>query len=282
MRIAVTYENGQVFQHFGHTQEFKIYEVENGKVVSSEIIGSDGQGHGALAGLLSNKSIDVLICGGIGGGAQAALSEQGIELCAGASGDVDAAVEAYLKGELVNSGVNCNHHGEGHTCGDHEEGHSCGDHSSCGGCHSKPEFEGKNVGKTCRTHYRGTFNDGTQFDSSYDRGEPLEFVCGAGMMIKGFDKAVANMEVGDKVDIHLMPEEAYGQRDEEAVFTVEIAQLPGSEELVVDQQVYLQDPYGRPFPVKVVAKDDKTITLDANHEMAGKELNFTIELVEVK
>ena len=282
MRIAVTYENGQVFQHFGHTQEFKIYEVEDGKVVSSEIIGSDGQGHGALAGLLSNKSIDVLICGGIGGGAQAALSEQGIELCAGASGDVDAAVEAYLKGELVNSGVNCNHHGEGHTCGDHEDGHSCGDHSSCGGCHSKPEFEGKNVGKTCRTHYRGTFNDGTQFDSSYDRGEPLEFVCGAGMMIKGFDKAVANMEVGDKVDIHLMPEEAYGQRDEEAVFTVEISQLPGSEELVVDQQVYLQDPYGRPFPVKVVAKDDKTITLDANHEMAGKELNFTIELVEVK
>lgn len=282
MRIAVTYENGQVFQHFGHTQEFKVYEVEDGKVVSSEIIGSDGQGHGALAGLLSNKSIDVLICGGIGGGAQAALSEQGIELCAGASGDVDAAVEAYLKGELVNSGVNCNHHGEGHTCGDHEDGHSCGDHSSCGGCHSKPEFEGKNVGKTCKTHYRGTFNDGTQFDSSYDRGEPLEFVCGAGMMIKGFDKAVANMEVGDKVDIHLMPEEAYGQRDEEAVFTVEIAQLPGSEELVVDQQVYLQDPYGRPFPVKVVAKDDKTITLDANHEMAGKELNFTIELVEVK
>lgn len=282
MRIAVTYENGQVFQHFGHTQEFKVYEVEDGKVVSSEIIGSDGQGHGALAGLLSNKSIDVLICGGIGGGAQAALSEQGIELCAGASGDVDAAVEAYLKGELVNSGVNCNHHGEGHTCGDHEDGHSCGDHSSCDGCHSKPEFEGKNVGKTCRTHYRGTFNDGTQFDSSYDRGEPLEFVCGAGMMIKGFDKAVANMEVGDKVNIHLMPEEAYGQRDEEAVFTVEIAQLPGSEELVVDQQVYLQDPYGRPFPVKVVAKDDKTITLDANHEMAGKELNFTIELVEVK
>ncbi|MBE5916346.1 MAG: peptidylprolyl isomerase [Pseudobutyrivibrio ruminis] len=276
MRIAVTYENGQVFQHFGHTQEFKIYEVEDGKVVSSEIIGSDGQGHGALAGLLSNKSIDVLICGGIGGGAQAALSEQGIELCAGASGDVDATVEAYLKGELVNSGVNCNHHGEGHTCGDHEEGHSCG------GCHSKPEFEGKNVGRTCRTHYRGTFNDGTQFDSSYDRGEPLEFVCGAGMMIKGFDKAVANMEVGQKVDIHLMPEEAYGQRDEEAVFTVEISQLPGSEELVVDQQVYLQDPYGRPFPVKVVAKDEKTITLDANHEMAGKELNFTIELVEVK
>ncbi len=282
MRIAVTYENGQVFQHFGHTEQFKVFEVEDGKVVSSEIIGSDGQGHGALASLLSNKSIDVLICGGIGGGAQAALSENGIELCAGASGDVDAAVEAYLKGELINSGVNCNHHGEGHTCGGHEEGHSCGGHSGCGGCHSELEFEGKNVGKTCRTHYRGTFNDGTQFDSSYDRGEPLEFVCGAGMMIKGFDKVVANMEVGEKVDVHLMPEEAYGQRDEDAVITLEIAQLPGSEDLVVDQQVYLQDPYGRPFPVKVVAKNDTEITLDANHEMAGKELNFTIELVEVK
>lgn len=281
MRIAVTYENGQVFQHFGHTEQFKVYEVENGKVVSSEIIGSDGQGHGALAGLLSNKSIDVLICGGIGGGAQAALSEQGIELCAGASGDVDAAVGAYLKGELINSGVNCNHHGEGHTCGDHEDGHNCGGHSGCGGCHSEQEITGKNVGKTCRTHYRGTFNDGTQFDSSYDRGEPLEFVCGAGMMIKGFDKAVANMEVGEKVDIHLMPEEAYGQPDEDAIFTVEIAQLPGSEELEVGQQVYLQDPYGRPFPVKVVAKDENNITLDANHEMAGKELNFAIELVEV-
>ena len=81
--------------------------------------------------------------------------------------------------------------------------------------------------------------------------------------------------------IHLMPEEAYGMPNEDAIFTVEIAQLPGSEELQVDQQVYLQDPTGRPFPVRVVAKDEKTITLDANHEMAGKELNFTIELVEV-
>ena len=82
---------------------------------------------------------------------------------------------------------------------------------------------GRNVGKTCRTHYRGTFNDGTQFDSSYDRGEPLEFVCGAGQMIKGFDAAVANMEVGQIVDIHLMPEEAYGMPDPEAIFTLEIA-----------------------------------------------------------
>ena len=146
---------------------------------------------------------------------------------------------------------------------------------------NETKIEGKNVGKTCKTHYRGTFNDGTQFDSSYDRGEPLEFVCGAGMMIKGFDAAVANMEVGEKVDVHLMPEEAYGEADPEAIFTIELAQLPGSEDLEAGQQVYLQNAYGQPFPVKVVEKHEETITFDANHEMAGKELNFTIELVEV-
>ena len=141
---------------------------------------------------------------------------------------------------------------------------------------------GRNVGKTCRTHYKGTFNDGTQFDSSYDRGEPLECVCGAGQMIKGFDAAVADMEVGEVKEIHLMPEEAYGQPDPQAIFELEIAQLPGSENLEVGQQVYLSNQYGQPFPVKVIAKEEKTITFDANHEMAGKELNFKIELVEVK
>ena len=87
MRIAVAYENGNVFQHFGHTETFKVYEVENGKIVNFSIVGSNGTGHGALAGLLNDKGIDMLICGGIGGGAQAALSEKGIELCAGASGN---------------------------------------------------------------------------------------------------------------------------------------------------------------------------------------------------
>jgi FKBP-type peptidyl-prolyl cis-trans isomerase 2 len=277
MRIAVTYENGQVFQHFGHTEEFKIYEIEDGKVISTEIIGSNGSGHSALAALLDERKIDVLICGGIGGGAQAALAERGIELCAGADGNADQAVEAYLRGELVNTGANCNHHGEGHSCHDHGCGeHDCGN----GDCHA--EQKGKNIGKTCRTHYRGTFNDGTQFDSSYDRGEPLEFVCGAGMMIKGFDAAVADMDVGQVVDIHLTPAEAYGEVDPAAIFTVETARLPGAEELTVGQRVYLQDQYGRPIPVAVAAKDEKTITFDANHEMAGKELNFRIELVEVK
>ena len=291
MKIAATYDNGNIFQHFGKTEFFKVYEVEDNKVVSSEVIGSNGTGHGALAGLLAEQGISVLICGGIGGGAQSALAEAGIELCSGAQGDADTAVDANLKGELVSTGVNCDHHHQedGHSCGSHENGHSCGGHEdghSCGGCGggcgSQPSITGPNVGKTCRTHYRGTFNDGTQFDSSYDRGEPLEFICGAGQMIKGFDAAVANMEVGQVVDVHLMPEEAYGMPNPDAIFTLEIEQLPGAEDLTVGQQVYLSNQYGQPFPVKVNAKDEKTITFDANHEMAGKELNFRIELVEVK
>ena len=286
MKIAVTYDNGNVFQHFGKTEFFKVYEVEDNKVVSSEVIGSNGVGHGALAGLLADQAVDVLICGGIGGGAQAALEEAGVELCAGAEGDTDQAVEVYLRGELISSGANCDHHHheEGHSCGGHEEGHSCGGGcgESCGGGCGQPALTGRNVGKTCRTHYRGTFNDGTQFDSSYDRGEPLEFICGAGQMIRGFDAAVADMEVGQVVDVHLMPEEAYGMPDPNAVFTLEIAQLPGSEDLQAGQRVYLSNQYGQPFPVKVAAKDETTITFDANHEMAGKELNFRIELVEVK
>lgn len=281
MKIAVTYDNGNIFQHFGKTEFFKVYEVNDNQVVSSEVIGSNGSGHGALADLLAGQSIDVLICGGIGGGAQDALQAADIEVCSGAQGDTDQAVEAYLKGELVSSGVNCDHHHEdGHSCGGHEDGHTCG---NCGGgCGSAPALTGRNVGKTCRTHYKGTFNDGTQFDSSYDRGEPLEFVCGAGQMIRGFDAAVADMEVGQEIDIHLMPEEAYGMPNPNAILTLEIAQLPGSEDLEVGQQAYLTNQYGQPFPVKVTAKDEKIITLDANHEMAGKELNFHIELVEVK
>ena len=275
MRIAVTYDNGEIFQHFGHTEAFKIYEVDDGKIVSSQIIDSNGSGHSALAGLLENNSIDVLICGGIGGGAVAALTERGLELCSGASGDADEAVEAYLRGELVSTGVNCDHHGAEHNCSGHDDG-------GCGNCHDESNKRGKNVGKTCRTHYRGTFNDGTQFDSSYDRGEPLEFVCGAGMMIPGYDAAVADMDVGEIVNIHLMPFEAYGEPDPRAILTVEISRMPGAESLSVGDQVYLQNVQGQPVPVRVTARDDVTITFDANHEMAGKELNFTIELVDVR
>lgn len=131
MKIAVTYENGQVFQHFGHTQQFKIYEVAGDKITGTEVIDTNGNGHGALAGFLMQRGVDTLICGGIGGGAQMALAAAGIRLYGGVSGDADAAVNALLAGSLgYNPDVRCDHHdhGEGgHTCGDH----GCGHHS----CH---------------------------------------------------------------------------------------------------------------------------------------------------
>ncbi|NBI72044.1 DUF134 domain-containing protein [Clostridiaceae bacterium] len=131
MKIAVTYENGTVFQHFGHTEQFKLYEVENGAVSHTEIVDTNGSGHGALAGFLLGKGVDTLICGGIGGGAQMALKDAGIRLFGGVSGDADAAVNALLSDSLAfNPDVACNHHehSHGHSC----HSHGCGEHS----CHS--------------------------------------------------------------------------------------------------------------------------------------------------
>ena len=128
MRIAVTYEDGMIFQHFGHTEQFKIYEVEDGKVVSAQVLDTNGSGHGALAVLLSDNKVDVLICGGIGGGAQVALAEAGIKLYGGVAGEADKAVEALLQNSLeFNHDVKCNHHGE-----EHEHHGNCGS----GGCGS--------------------------------------------------------------------------------------------------------------------------------------------------
>ena len=134
MRIAVTYENGNIFQHFGHTEQFKVYDVQDGKILAAQVVDTNGSGHGALAGVLTALNADVLICGGIGGGAQMALAAAGIQLFGGVSGSADAAVQALLAGELLyNPNVKCNHHdhhhGEGHTCGDHGcgSGH-CGHH----------------------------------------------------------------------------------------------------------------------------------------------------------
>lgn len=133
MRIAVTYENNEIFQHFGHTGAFKIYDAEDKRIVSSRVVSTNGSGHGALAMMLKALEVDVLICGGIGGGAQMALNEANIRLCGGVSGNADEAVEAFLSGSLdYNPNVRCSHHGEhphhgGHTCGDH----GCGSH----GCH---------------------------------------------------------------------------------------------------------------------------------------------------
>ena len=135
MKIAVTYENGNVFQHFGHTEQFKLYDVQDGKVVSSQVVDTNGSGHGALAGFLAAHQVEALICGGIGGGAQMALAQAGIRLYAGCSGDADTRVAELLAGSLVSAAeATCDHHhGEDHECGDHgcgrhghEEGHTCG------------------------------------------------------------------------------------------------------------------------------------------------------------
>ena len=155
MKIAVTYENGNIFGHFGHTQQFKLYDVQDGKVVASLVVDTMGSGHGALAGFLAAHGVDTLICGGIGGGAQAALAQAGVELVAGAlgggaqmalanagirlyggvTGSADAAVQALLDGRLAfDPDVHCDHHdhhGEGHSCGSHEGG--CHSHEGCHG-----------------------------------------------------------------------------------------------------------------------------------------------------
>ena len=139
-----------------------------------------------------------------------------------------------------------------------------------------------NEGKSVKVHYTGTLDDGTKFDSSYDRDEPLAFTCMAGQMIPGFDRAVKDMEIGETVNVHLEPADAYGEPDPEAIQTLPIAQLPGSEELEVGQTVFLSGPMGQPFKALVADKTDTDITFDMNHELAGKALNFEITLLEAK
>ena len=122
MRVAITHENGEIYQHFGHTAEFKVYDIENDNIIHSEVIATNGSGHGALADLLNELNANVLICGGIGGCALAALNEYGIDLYAGIQGNTDDVIKSFLAGELPQvKTANCSHHehahGEGHTCG---------------------------------------------------------------------------------------------------------------------------------------------------------------------
>jgi predicted Fe-Mo cluster-binding NifX family protein len=132
MRIAVTYENGEIFQHFGHTEQFKVYDVENGKITGEQVIDTNGSGHGALAGFLQAAKVDALICGGIGMGAQMALADVGIKLYAGVQGSADAAAKALAEGTLAyDPDAHCDHHGHDHGhCGHHhgEHAHHCGEH----------------------------------------------------------------------------------------------------------------------------------------------------------
>lgn len=131
MKIAVTYENGQVYQHFGHTEQFKFYEAEGLQVVKAEIVDVKGRGHGTLADFLARRGVEVLICGGIGPGAQNTLAESGIRLYGGVTGAVDEAVKALLENRLTyDPAVHCTHHGEDHTCGHGGSEHGC----SGGGC----------------------------------------------------------------------------------------------------------------------------------------------------
>ena len=128
MKLAVTYENGQVFQHFGHCRQFKLYTVEDGRIIASEVVDTNGSGHGALAGFLQAKGIDTLICGGIGGGARTALAQAGIALYPGVTGDADRQAEALVAGTLryQPDAVCAHHHGEsengGHACHEHKIG----------------------------------------------------------------------------------------------------------------------------------------------------------------
>lgn len=131
MRIAVTYKNGEIFQHFGHTEAFKIYDAENGVITNSYVAETKGSGHGALAGMLSEMGVDFLICGGIGGGAQMALAQAGILIYGGVQGEADKAVEALLTDSLsYDPEAKCDHHGQ-----EHGEGHTCGEHGCGGNCH---------------------------------------------------------------------------------------------------------------------------------------------------
>ena len=139
-----------------------------------------------------------------------------------------------------------------------------------------------NKGKKVKVHSTGPLDDGTKFDSSLDRGEPLEFTCMAGQMIPGFDAAVETMEQGETKTVHIPAADAYGERNEELVQRIPLENIPYGDQLPVGQTVYMQGPTGQPFPVFVQGIENDIVTFDMNHELAGKDLNFEITLVEIE
>lgn len=138
-----------------------------------------------------------------------------------------------------------------------------------------------NEGKRVRVHYTGTLDDGTKFDSSYDRNEPLCFTCMTGMMIPGFDEAVRDMAPGEKKTVRLSPDKAYGEKEDSKVARIQFEMLPGADKLEVGQSLRVATAQGVPMPCTVVEKDDESVTLDMNHPLAGKDLTFEIELLDV-
>lgn len=141
-----------------------------------------------------------------------------------------------------------------------------------------------NDGKKVKVHYVGTLDDGTKFDSSRDRGEPLEFTCMTGQMIPGFDEAVRDMEVGQTINVHIPAEKAYGHHDDRLVRSVSIKQLQGIEKVPVGTRVGITMENGQTVPAIITDINLKigAVTLDFNSELADKDLNFEIELLEVE
>ncbi len=139
-----------------------------------------------------------------------------------------------------------------------------------------------NEGKKVKAHYTGTLEDGTKFDSSLDRGEPIEFTCMGGQMIPGFDAAVKEMEVGETKTVFIPASEAYGERRDDLIQQVPVDQVPDGDQLPVGQTIYMTGPNGHPFPIFVQSIEDGMVTFDMNHDLAGKNLTFEITLVEAK
>lgn len=138
-----------------------------------------------------------------------------------------------------------------------------------------------NKDKAVKVHYVGTLDNGSKFDSSVDRGEPIEFICGAGQMIPGFDAAVEAMTQGETKNVHIPAAEAYGERDDNLLQTIPLSQIPNADQLPVGETIYLNGPGGQPIPVFVVEKNDENVVFDMNHQLAGEDLNFEITLVEI-
>lgn len=256
MKIAIPHIDGKVNECFEESNTLRIYEIQSRVVHSTYDIEQSCSDGNILADKLVSESIDGIICGNINEDTCEALIAKNIAIYSGADGETDQAIKQLLDGDVV-------------------------DTSGAVPGMGVLIMEGKNAGKVVSVHYTGTFNDGTVFDSSYDRNEPLEFACGYGLMIAGFEKAVIDMEVGDKVDIHLEPSEAYGDYNPAAIVTYPLSSLPGLDNLQIGQQVS-SSVMGQTTIMTVIARDDESITFDSNHEMAGKELNFAIELLSIK